>query len=154
GLATQLDDRFTLLAKGRRTAVPRHQTLKATLDWSYDLLSEAEQLVLRRLAVFAGTFSLGSASAVVADDALREADVHDAIASLAAKSLLAIEIGGDTIRYKLLELTRAYAAEKLKESGELAQAARRHADYYRVLMEQAESEWQTRPTVEWLASYG
>jgi predicted ATPase/DNA-binding winged helix-turn-helix (wHTH) protein len=154
GLAGQINDRFSLLTKGRRTAVPRHQTLKATLDWSYDILSPSEQQVLRRLAVFAGGFDLEAASAVVADGATADSDVLEGVTSLAAKSLLAVDIDGDAILYKLLELTRTYAIGKLADSSDLQSTARRHAGYYRGLLEKAEAEWQTRPTVEWLAAYG
>jgi predicted ATPase len=152
GLAARLDDRFRLLTGGHRTALPRHQTLRATLDWSYDLLPEAERVVLRRLAAFAGTFSLESASTVAASEALTPPDVVDCILNLVTKSLLPA-LRGTGAQYRWLETTRAYALEKLAESGELARFARRHAEHYLQVFERAEAEWETRPTAEWLAAY-
>ena len=153
-LAAHLDDRFHLLTGGHRTALPRHQTLRATLDWSYELLPAIERTVLNRLAVFAGGFTLEAASAVVAVAALDAPDVLDSVANLAAKSLVVVEGAGAVARYRLLETTRAYALEKLTESGELDQVARRHAEYCRDVLEQAEIERETRSTVEWLTVYG
>ena len=153
-LAARLDDRFRLLTGGHRTALPRHQTLRATLDWSYELLPPSERPVLRRLAVFAGGFTLEAASAVAAADDLGAPDVVDAITNLVAKSLVVVEANGPVMRYGLLETARAYALEKLTEHHELEPAARRHAEYYRDLLERAETERETRSTVEWLAVYG
>ena len=133
GLAARLDDRFRLLAGGHRTAMPRHQTLRATLDWSYELLMEPERLVLRRLAIFAGGFTLQAASAVTADDETAESEVVDCVANLVAKSLVTADSGGAMVRYRLLETIRAYALEKLAESGEAEPAARRHASFFRDL---------------------
>src|SRR5712675_372801 len=103
--AARLDDRFRLLAGGHRTAMPRHQTLRATLDWSYDLLTEAERVILRRLAVFAGVFSLEAARAVALDDAVAGSEVVDCVANLVAKSLVTADTGGEWVRYRLLETT-------------------------------------------------
>jgi predicted ATPase/DNA-binding winged helix-turn-helix (wHTH) protein len=153
-VAAHLDDRFHLLTGGRRTALPRHQTLRATLDWSYELLSEAERVVFRRLSIFANGFALEAAIAVAASAGIAGSDVIDCVANLAAKSLVMIDASGATVHYRLLETTHAYAREKLAESGELGQAARAHAEHYRDLFEQAQVEWETRPTVEWLADYG
>ena len=94
GLAARLDDRFRLLTGGHRTALPRHQTLQATLDWSYELLPESERVVLRRLAIFAGAFSLEAATAVAAEAAISASDVVDCITNLVAKSLLTATVGG------------------------------------------------------------
>jgi predicted ATPase len=143
-----------LLTGGRRTALPRHQTLRATLDWSYQLLPELERIVLRRLAIFAGGFTLEAASTVAATGEIAGADIVDCAANLVAKSLLAVDLGGATGWYRLLETTRAYALEKLTQSGEFEQVARRRAEYYRDLFERAEAELQTRPASEWLAAYG
>jgi predicted ATPase/DNA-binding winged helix-turn-helix (wHTH) protein len=129
-----LNDRFKLLWEGRRTALPRHQTLSATLDWSYDLLSEPERLVLRRLSVFAGLFTLEAARSVAADDDVDDEQVVTAVVGLVAKSLVAVGIGGIT-RYRLLDTTRAYAAGKLSETGSVDAIKRRHALYYRDLLE-------------------
>jgi predicted ATPase len=134
--------------------LPRHQTLRATLDWSYQLLSEPERVILRRLAVFAGTFSLGAASAVITTPEIAPADVVDGIANLVAKSLLTVGTDGTVARYRLLDTMRAYGLEKLVESGEGEWLARRHAEYYRDLFERAEAECETRPTADWLAEYG
>jgi predicted ATPase/DNA-binding winged helix-turn-helix (wHTH) protein len=153
-VAAHLDDRFHLLTGGRRTALPRHQTLRSTLDWSYELLSEAERVVFCRLSIFAGSFALAEATAVAPSGEIAASDVIDSVANLAAKSLVMIDASGATVRYRLLETTRAYAREKLAESGELGQVARAHAEHYRDLLERAQVEWETRPTVEWLADYG
>jgi predicted ATPase len=153
-LASRLDDRFHLLTKGRRTALPRHQTLRATLDWSYELLAEPERVVLRRLAVFAGAFSLEAAGAVVASAEIASVEVVDGVSSLVAKSLVVAEVDATIPRYRLLDTTRAYALEKLAESGERERLARRHAECYRDLFERAEAESQMRPTAEWLGDYG
>jgi predicted ATPase/DNA-binding winged helix-turn-helix (wHTH) protein len=152
-LASRLDDRFKLLTCGYRTALPRHQTLRATLDWSYELLSDEERVVLRRLAVFAGGFSLGSACAVAADSRIAAWDVVAHVANLVAKSLVSADMDGAIVDYRLLETTRAYALEKLSESGELDPVARRHAEHYRDLLEQAPAESQIRSPADWLPAY-
>ena len=152
-VAARLDDRFNLLSGGHRTALPRHQTLLATLDWSHDLLPEPEQVVLRRLAVFAGAFTLTAASAVATGGQMAAADVVDGVANLVAKSLVRVDAGAGQTQYRLLETTRAYALEKLSASGEVDPTARRHAGYYLDLFERAEAEWETRPTADLLADY-
>src|SRR5215813_981058 len=149
GLAARLNDRFQLLMQGRRTALPRHRTLGATLDWSYSYLPEFERLVLRRLAIFAGTFTMESASAVVAGDATTSAQVVDAIADLVAKSLVSAGVEGPIALYRLLDTTRAYVLVKLEESGDFGRLARRHGEHYRALLEQAQADWETRPATEW-----
>ena len=153
-VAARMHDRFKLLTTGRRTALPRQQTLAAALDWSHDLLTEDERTTLRRLAVFAGVFTLEAASAVAADDNIAASEVVDGVASLVAKSLVIADAGGAMLRYRLLETTRAYAIEKLVQSGEFDPVARRHARYYLDLFAGAEAEAETRPTDEWLAEYG
>jgi predicted ATPase/DNA-binding winged helix-turn-helix (wHTH) protein len=152
-VARLLDDRFRLLTGGRRTALPRHQTLRATLDWSHELLAETERVLFRRVAIFAGSFSLGAACDVAASPELRASDIIDGISSLAAKSLVVAEVGG-VARYRLLDTTRAYASEKLSGIGEREGIARRHAAYYRDLFEHAEAEWEVRSTAEWIDEYG
>jgi predicted ATPase/DNA-binding winged helix-turn-helix (wHTH) protein len=127
-LAARLNDCFHLLTGGRRTALPRHQTLRATLDWSYELLSEPERVVLRRLAIFASSFTLQAASTVAATEEIGGSDIVDCAANLVAKSLVAADLGGATGWYRLLETTRAYALEKLTQNGEFEQVARRHAE--------------------------
>jgi len=153
-LAARLDDRFTLLTGGHRTALPRHRTLRATLDWSYELLPEAERVVLRRLGVFSGGFTIESASAVTSGAEIAAEDVIDHVANLVGKSLVIADTAGATADYRLLETMRVYALEKLSDSGELEPMARRHAEYYRVVFERAEGERQTLSTADWLATYG
>jgi predicted ATPase/DNA-binding winged helix-turn-helix (wHTH) protein len=152
GVAARLDDRFRLLTGGRRT-LPRHQTMRATLDWSYELLSESERVVLRRLGIFVGAFTLNAASAVAASVDIPVSEVTDAVADLVGKSLLSTDVGGASLHYRLLETTRAYAREKLIESAEFDHFARRHAEYYRDLFQHADAELETRPTAEWLSVY-
>jgi predicted ATPase/DNA-binding winged helix-turn-helix (wHTH) protein len=127
GLAARLDDRLGLLTRGCRTAMPRQQTLRATLNWSYELLSRAEQIALRRLAVFAGVFDMQSASAMIADNEVHAANVLDVLTSLAAKSLVAALLAGEQVCYRLLNTSRVYALEKLEESHERDEIKRRHA---------------------------
>jgi predicted ATPase/DNA-binding winged helix-turn-helix (wHTH) protein len=153
-LASRLDDRFSLLTDGRRTAPRRHQTLRATLDWSYELLSEPERTVLRQLSIFAGGFTLAAASAVIGNAKILASDVVDRVASLVTKSLVTADLDGAKIHYRLLETTRAYGRDKLAEHCELEQAERKRADYYQDLCRQAQIEWETRPAAEWLADYG
>ena len=136
GLAALINDRLLLAAQGRRTAQPRHQTLRAMLDWSYDLLSETEAAVLRRLALFTDEFSLDAAMVVAGDVA--GAQLTDHLASLIRKSLIVADLAGEVTRYRLLVTTRLYASEKLRAAGEDRDAARRHAEYYRRLVERAD----------------
>src|SRR5262245_13324586 len=154
GVASRLDDRFRLLTGGSRTALPRQHTLRATLDWSHDLLAEPERVLFRRLAVMAGSFALPAAAWIAAGPELDEADVVEGVANLVAKSLIAADLGGAVASYRLLETTRAYAGEKLAESGEVAHLTRRHAEYHHALFVRAHAEWHTQPTAEWLARYG
>src|SRR6185312_1062238 len=125
----------------------------ATLDWSYCLLAEAERLVLRRLAVFAGTFTMESASAILAGDETSPAAVVDAIADLVAKSLVSAGVEGPIALYRLLDTTRAYVLEKHEESGEYGRLAQRHAEHYMRLLEQAQADWESRPATEWRERY-
>ncbi|HZZ30558.1 MAG TPA: transcriptional regulator, partial [Phenylobacterium sp.] len=127
GLASRLDDRLSLLTEGRRTAPTRQQTLRATLDWSYELLSESERAVMRRLAVFADEFTMEAASAIAASQDVAAADVVRCLAGLVTKSLVVSDVAGPVPRYRLLETMRAYAMERLVESGELEAVARRQA---------------------------
>jgi predicted ATPase/DNA-binding winged helix-turn-helix (wHTH) protein len=154
GLAARLEDRLAVFTRGRRTALPRHQTLRAAIDWSYTLLAEPERVVLRRLAVFAGAFSLAAASAVAMSREIPPSQVLDGLSSLVAKSLVAAELDASVTHYRLLDTMRAYVLEELDASGEREPLARRHAEYYRDVFERAEAEWEARPTAEWLAEYG
>jgi len=138
GTAELLDNRFSLLWHGRRTALPRHETLNAMLDWSYSLLSEREKVVLCRLSVFVGVFTLQSAGSVASETNVDEAVVIDAVASLVAKSLISTTIINESTYYRLLDATRAYAAAKLAERGEADRIARRHAIFYSKFLEHDE----------------
>ncbi|WP_084455000.1 ATP-binding protein [Novosphingobium rosa] len=130
--ARQLEERFSLGWAGRRTALPRQQTLQAMLDWSYDLLTQAERIVLERLCVFVGPFSVDAALEVVADAALGSDTVVAALDELVAKSLIAPDRARGAGSYRLLEMTRAYARQKLQLRGDEAfnATARRHAAYF------------------------
>jgi predicted ATPase/DNA-binding winged helix-turn-helix (wHTH) protein len=153
GLAAGLDDRLRLLTRGRRTALPRHRTLGALLDWSYDLLSVPEQSVLCRLAVFKAGFTLEAACAVASDEETAAADVVECVMNLAAKSLIATDASGDVIVYRLLESTRAYAVEKLFQTGQAAIVFRRHAAYMLDLITRAEAAWDAMTRTQWMATY-
>lgn len=142
-VAAGLSDRFELLTSGRRLTLPRHRTLRATLDWSYNLLTDLERLLLRRLAIFAGIFSLEAANAVANVNATSEVEINDDIANLVAKSLVTSDFTG---HFRLLETTRVYALSKLIESGELQELSRRHAEYYRGLLEKIEHAREKRAT--------
>ncbi|QOZ53953.1 winged helix-turn-helix domain-containing protein [Bradyrhizobium sp. CCBAU 53338] len=131
GTASLLDSRFSLLWRGRRTAIPRHQTLSAALSWSYDLLPAAESATLRGLSVFVGPFTLEAALAVAASQGIDEAEAVEAISNLLSKSLIATSPAERRLRYRLLDTTRAFVGDKLVESGESARVARAHADYFR-----------------------
>jgi predicted ATPase len=154
GLAARLVDSLPLLGGRRRATVPRHQTMRAVLDWSHGLLSADEQSFLRALAIFPGGFAVNAAASIAMDAAQTRIDAIDRLADLVAKSLVVVDLTGAEPRFRLLDTTRAYAIEKLDESGERAQIARRHAAYYRKLFERAEGEVSARPSGEWLADYG
>jgi predicted ATPase/DNA-binding winged helix-turn-helix (wHTH) protein len=138
--AAQLDSLFALHWPGRRTAPPRQQTLSATLDWSYNLLSGAEQAVLRRLSVFSSRFTLGAAQNVAVADDLAAGVFFEAVGSLFSKSLLSNDRSEPTTRYRLLDTTRTYARRKLEEAGEREPTRRRHALYYRDLLQSASGD--------------
>jgi predicted ATPase/DNA-binding XRE family transcriptional regulator len=137
-LSTRLDDRFLLLSGGSRTALARQQTLRATLDWGYDLLDAPEQLLLRRLSVFVGGWSLEAAEAICASDRLVEEEVLHVLAGLVAKSLVWLEEGTEGARYRLLETVRQYGHEKLVATGEAPHLQNRHLTWYLDLAKQAE----------------
>ncbi|MDU6727164.1 MAG: winged helix-turn-helix domain-containing protein [Bradyrhizobium sp.] len=145
GTASLLDSRFSLQWRGRRTAVPRHQTLGAALDWSYDLLPETERATLRRLSVFAGSFTPEAAIAVASGDGIDASETIEAIDNLLTKSLIAPSATAPP-RYRLLNTTRTYALKKLNDSGEAGQRARHHAAYFRDLFERANTDTSTRST--------
>ena len=139
-LAERLDDSFRLLRAGSRTAPTRQQTLEAALDWSYELLADAERVLLRRLAVFAGGFTLEAAEVVCAADGLEEEQVADLLARLVEKSLVAVDERGATRRYRLLETIGAYAGARLSEAGERDAVAARHARWLVGLVEAGDAQ--------------
>jgi predicted ATPase/class 3 adenylate cyclase len=129
-IATRLDERFRLLTGGRRTAVERHHTLRATVDWSYSLLGHPERLVFDRLGAFSGSFDTSAAEVVASDDELESWDVVDALSDLAAKSMIVREPRSDTTRFTLLETLRQYARERLDERDDPDVIRRLHAKHY------------------------
>jgi non-specific serine/threonine protein kinase len=150
-IAARLDDRFRLLTGGSRTALPRHQTLRATLDWSYDLLSDCERRMLQRLSVFTGGWSTAAAESVCAGGEIQLDDVLDLLSQLASKSLVMAERKpGEEARYRLLETIREYAGEKLVEAGEETAVRDRHLDYFVKLAEEAEPQLFRPDQVFWL----
>ena len=148
-VALRLEDRFGLLTGGRRTALARHQTLRATLDWSYELLPEPEQWLLRRLAIFAAGFTLDAATAIMDGSAPA---VAEGVANLVAKSLVTLDRSAPGSRWMLLDTIRAYALEKLAASGEAAQTARRHAQFYRTLFAPGNGS-QLQPPIDRIVRY-
>lgn len=151
-LAARLDERFRLLTGGRRTALPRQQTLRATLDWSYDLLTESERGVLPWLSVCAGGFTLAAAEAIVAGTAVGPADVVEVLPRLVDKSLIQTEEDNGETRYRLLETVRQYALERLEEQGQANAARDRHLAWFAALAERAEPHvFGGDEQVAWLA---
>src|ERR1700737_3733637 len=154
GTAEVLNDRFGLLWQSRRTALPRHQTLNAMLDWSYRLLTDIERTILSRLSIFVGMFSLDAARAIAADGDVDEAQVVDTVGSRVAKSLVSAKRAGDAMmRYRLLDTTRAYVSEKLVESGEMDVIARRHAIFFCQFLEGADAAYSTCRETHGLIEY-
>ena len=147
-LADRLDDRFRLLTSGPRSAPVRHQTLRAAMDWSFDLLAEPEQRLLRRLSVFPQDFDLEAATAVAGDDA-DPIDVIDLLARLVDKSLVVSEGAAETARYRLLETVRQYGAEKLTATGETDEARRRHRRHFAGRVMMAFRDKLLFPGLEW-----
>jgi predicted ATPase/class 3 adenylate cyclase len=148
-IASRLSDRFRLLTTGNRTALPRQQTLRALIDWSYELLSEQERTLFRSLAVFAGGWTLEAAEAVCGGGAVEAADVLDLLTALVEKSLVTVDAERD--RYGLLETMRQYALERLDESGEGDAVRSRHLDFYLAFAEQARPALVGPEQGEWLA---
>jgi diguanylate cyclase (GGDEF)-like protein len=150
-LAARLDQRFRLLSGNDASALPRQRTMRATLDWSFDLLSPAEQTLLRRLAVFAGEFPLDAVEAVCADECVPAIDVSDVFVALVRKSLV-VDDSGDATRFTLLETVRAYGRERLAAAGEIELLARRHARHYAERAERFIETYAASPTRQWLAA--
>jgi len=154
-ISTRLDNRFKLLTGGSRTALPRQQTLRALIDWSYDMLSETEQAILRRLAVFSGGWQLEAAENICSGDDIEDFEVLDYLGQMVNKSLAIMEettkgYPGET-RYRLLQSIRQYAMEKLEESGEAAEFRQKHADYFMGRAEEANPQLNGANQGEWLA---
>ena len=149
----RLKDRFKLLTGGSRSALPRQQTLRATLDWSYDLLDGPERTVLNRLGIFSGGFTLDAASMVAADDAIDEFTVVDRLSHLVARSLVVAETNPMGNRYRLLETTRSYALEKLATAEDARRLERRHALHFRDWAARAADDWLSTPDASWRATY-
>jgi predicted ATPase/class 3 adenylate cyclase len=150
-IASRLDQAFRLLTGGARTALPRQQTLRATIDWSYQLLSEDEKKMLRCLAIFVGSFDLPAVEALGCIDAAEQIESLDLLDSLARKSILNVERpAGSEARYRLLETVRQYAREKLYDAGESEQLHELHAAYYLDLAQQGGRNMYTRQGVVWL----
>ena len=149
-IADRLDDSFGLLSAGGRTAMPRHRTLHAAMDWSHELLSWEERVLFRRLSVFAGDFTLEAAEPVCSGEDLERDEVLDLLSHLVDKSLVNMRDESGEARYRLLETVWQYAREKLSESGEAGQFRERHAGYYQALAEEAEPELKGAGQVAWV----
>jgi predicted ATPase/class 3 adenylate cyclase/Tfp pilus assembly protein PilF len=151
-IAMRLEDCFRLLVSSNRTAHPRQQTLRALIDWSYELLSEDERILLRRLGVFKGGWTLDSAEAVCSNADLNDWQILDLLTSLVDKSLVVSEMHDDRQRYRYLEMIRQYALERLFDSGEAEQIEQKHAEYFLDLAEKSRHELWGAQQGRWLAS--
>src|SRR6202008_431036 len=150
-LANGLDDRFRLLTGGSRTALPRHRTLRAVVDWSWELLSDAERTVLRRLSVFSGGASLEAAERVCASDTVESGQVLELLTALTEKSLVVTEDDGAP-RYRMLGTIKEYAGQRLTEAGESEAARQAHLAYFTELTETAEPHLRRAEQLAWLAT--
>jgi predicted ATPase/DNA-binding CsgD family transcriptional regulator len=148
-IAARLGDRFGLLTGGSRTALPRYRTLRALIDWSHDLLDDRERVLLRRLAVFAGGWTLEAAESICAFGELSSHDVLDLLAGLVAKSLVLTGDHDDAMRYRFLETLREYAAERLRDAGEEAILSERHRDWFLELAERSEPALEHAEEAGW-----
>ena len=153
GVLAGLTDRFKLLTGGRRTALPRHRTLRATVDWSHALLDEDERKLFRRLSVFAAEFAADAARYIGAPEYHEPSQAFDLLSSLVAKSLLQSDLSGPAPIYRFLEPNRFYALEKLAESAEVTTTAARHAEYFAEVAKQASADWRQFSTEEWRQTY-
>lgn len=145
GVVDLLDKRIRLMWHGRRTAVPRQQTMGATLDWSYNLLSDLEKMTLRRLAIFVGGFTLEAASFVAQPAPFDDSDIYEAIGNLVSKSLVSMDAGGSSLRYALLDTTRFYGLQRLHAAGEGRDTSHRHATFFRNWLENGPGDGTKRP---------
>ena len=153
GIADRLEDRFQILTRGARTVLPRQQTLRATLDWSYGLLSDTQQTVLNRLSLFAGTFTLDAAQGMASCATITPDGVFVTLMELAEKSLVSVVANAGVARYRLLETTRAYAREQLRARGMLREWSGRHARHYLEIFTIAECHAVAREDVDWTGTY-
>ena len=149
-IALRLDDRFRLLTGGSRTALPRQQTLRGAMDWSFDLLAEAERVLLRRLSVFAGGWSLEAAEAVCSGNGVDASGILDLLTQLVDKSLVVVETRGGEARYRLLETVRQYGLDRLLEAGETADVRKRHRNWYLDFAEGADPKLRRHEQDVWL----
>jgi predicted ATPase/DNA-binding winged helix-turn-helix (wHTH) protein len=153
-IAARLTDRFSILTRGSRTALPRHQTLGATLSWSYGLLQPDEQTMFRRLGVFRCLFTAEAAVAVAGGDTSSRRPAPDTLSNLFVKSLLTADTDGEVVLYRMLDTTRAFAAEKLTVSGEFDVLCHRHTTYVCAALVDAERNWETEDATLWVGKYG
>ncbi|MGE5248642.1 MAG: ATP-binding protein [Bacteroidota bacterium] len=149
-LAEHLKNRFELLTQGSRTALPRHQTLRATIDWSYDLLPEPERILFQRLYVFAGGFTLEAAEAICSEKPLAPGALLDSLTRLVDRSLVKVERESGHVRYRVMETIREYARQKLDETGDTEHLRQRHAGFFIAFAEQADSNLRKPEQFEWL----
>ena len=149
GVLDGLSDRFRLLTAGQRNALPRHKTLRATVEWSHRLLDETERTLFRRLAVFPAGFTVEAAHCVSGPDIEDQWRIIDLLGNLVGKSLLHLDVSTSTPRYRFLETIRLYALEELADSGETDLTARRHASYFQRISEQAVANWKRQATDDW-----
>ena len=151
-ILSHLDQRFRLLTGGRRTALSRQQTLRGAIDWSFDLLDDRERAVLGRLAAFAGGFDLVAAEAVAGWGEIEVIDVCELVDRLVDKSLVLADLSGATARYRLLEMIRDYAWERLAETGQTEQASRTHAEHFVAFAARADTGLCGPDEVAWTAA--
>jgi predicted ATPase/class 3 adenylate cyclase len=149
-IAERLEDRFRLLTGGSRTSLPRQQTLRALIDWSYNLLTHQEQWLFQRLAVFQGGWSLEAAEAICCGDGIEEWSVLDLLGRLVDRSLVVMDEAGEFQRYRMLDTIRQYADQALQESGEHERWYKRHQEYYRKLSLEADPELRSDRDIFWL----
>ena len=150
GIASRLDDCFQLLGGGSRTALPRQQTLRATIDWSYELLSEKERYLLRRLAVFAGSWTLEAAETICKGEEIEQPEILELFSSLVNKSMVAAnQFPGREMRYSMLETIRQYGRERLREAGEELWFTSQHLAYFLALAERSDHELRGPHSLEW-----
>jgi non-specific serine/threonine protein kinase len=149
-IAERLNDRFNLLTQGSRTALPRQQTLRAAIDWSYDQLLEEARVLFQRLSVFAGGFTLVAAEGICSEAPITPPTLLDVLTRLVDRSLINVERQGDDTRFRMLETIREYACEKLDAAGETARLRQRHRDFFIAFAEQAEPQLKGAAQFEWL----